>query len=254
MSWEPPGMECFYDCHSRLTVEQLIHKLICFADDLLLCWKIGTPAHVSQAMREIGAVLDILEQHQLVYNPKKTVILIRLEGLQAAKIHQWLVRTKEGLHVQVPRATGVTLIPVAHSSHTYLGRKLSYYNFETQTTSHRLQIGRVAFQRLRLWLVKRHSVPLKTKAQVWRACVLSSYLHGLSAAGLLQEGLHRLLFRCHTELRLMGRSPGHVTQETNHDSCNRLGVRDRSNSFRSSGPTLSIFCSATRPIYRSMIF
>ena len=204
----------------------MIHKLICFADDLLLRWKIDHLDHVSQAVHEIGITLDVLEKHQLVYNPKKTVVLFRLEGLQAARTAQkWLIRTHEGLRIKIPRAQGDTLLPVVHT-HKYLGCKLSYHAFETATISHRLHVGRTAFIRLRPWLVKRHSVPLKTKAQVWRACILSSYLHGLSAAGLTQAGLHKLIRRCNSDLRLIGQSPGHLTHETNADLFHRLGVLD----------------------------
>ena len=213
-----PILEC--------TVSQLIHRLICFADDLLMRWKICSPTEVHQALHAVGQILDVLERHHLIFNPKKTVMLIRLEGSQAAKLtKQCLIRTKEGLFVRIPRSSQETLLPVVHS-HTYLGCKISYHCFEKLTLNHRIHIGKTAFQRLRPWLVKRHSVTWNTRAQVWRSCVLSSYLHGLAAAGLKQEGLHKLVARCNADLRLSGQSPGHVTHESNADLFRRLGVMD----------------------------
>lgn len=208
-----------------LPIAQLIHKLICYADDLLLRWKISAADQLQQAVVEIGHTLDVLEKHQLVFNAKKTVVLLRLEGSQAHKTtNQHLIRTKEGLRIKIPRNTGPdTRLPVVHS-HTYLGCKLSYYDFEKLTLAHRLHIGRSAFSRLRPWLAKRHLITQKTRAQVWRACVLSSYLHGLSATGLTQEGLQKLVFRCHAELRLIGQSPSCLTREYNHDLFLRLGT------------------------------
>ena len=147
-------------------LQQLIHKLICFADDLLLRWKINTCDHAHQALCEIGHTLDILEQYQLVFNPKKAVMLVRLEGSQAARFSkQCFVKTKEGLFIRIPRQHGDTLLPVVHSR-VYLGCKLSYHWFEKLTLAHRLQIGKAAFHRLRPWLANRASIaPTHTDLQ-----------------------------------------------------------------------------------------
>ena len=213
-----PILEC--------TVSQLIHWLICFADDLLLRWKINSSSEVHHALHAVGQLLDVLEQHHLIFNPKKTVMLIRLEGSQVAKLtKQCLIRTKEGLFVRIPRSSNETLLPVVHS-HTYLGCKISYHCFEKLTLNHRIHIGRTAFQRLRPWLVKRHSVTSTTRAQVWRSCILSSYLHGLAAAGLTQDGLRKLITRCNADLRSLRQSPGHITHECNVELFQRLGVTD----------------------------
>ena len=208
------------------TVGHLIHRLICFADDLLLRWKIETGHQVSQALSEIGKALDVLEHFKLIFNPKKTVMLVRLEGSQAAKVSkQFLVKSNEGLFARVPRAQGHTLIPVVHA-HTYLGCKLSYHNFEQLTINHRVSIGKAAFYRLRPWLAKRHSVPQHTRARVWRTCIFSSYIHGLAAAGLTQAGLRKLIFRCNADIRALAQSPGHITHESNCEITNRLGIVD----------------------------
>ena len=103
-------------------------------------WKIDSAPSVQQALIDIGQTLEILGQHQLLFNPRKTVMLVRLEGSQAARTtKQFLVRAKEGLFAKIPRINGGTLLPVVHS-HTYLGRKLSYHCFETLTVNHRMQI------------------------------------------------------------------------------------------------------------------
>ena len=135
------------------------------------------------------------------------------------------IKTKDGLFVRIPRRTGETWLPLVHT-HTYLGCKISYHCFEKQTLQYRMQIGTTAFQRLRPWLAKRHSVSTYTRAQVWKSCILSSYLHGLAAAGITQEGFHKLTHKCHAQLRLLGQSPGHITHETNADLFHRLALVD----------------------------
>ena len=210
----------------RTPLPQLIHKLICFADDLLLRWTINTCDHAFQALCEVGQTLDILEQHQLMFNPKKTVMIVRLEGSRAARFNkQHIVKTREGLFIRIPRQQGETLLPIVHS-HVYLGCKLSYHWFEKLTLAHRLQIGKAAFQRLRPWLAKRHSVNTSTRARVWQSCIYSSYTHGLAAAGLTQEGLHKLVTRCNADLRTLGQFPGHITHECNGDLFRRIGIDD----------------------------
>ena len=207
-------------------IEQLIHRLICFADDLLLRWTFHCRDQVHHALIEVGRTLDVLEAHHLLYNPKKTVLLLRLEGSQAVKVMKHCaIKTKDGLFVRIPRRSGETWLPLVHT-HTYLGCKISYHCFEKQTLQYRMQIGTTAFQRLRPWLAKRHSVSTYTRAQVWKSCILSSYLHGLAAAGVTQEGFHKLIHKCHAQLRLLGQSPGHITHETNADLFNRLALTD----------------------------
>ena len=153
-------------------------------------------------------------------------MLVRLEGSQAARFSkQSFVKTKEGMFFRIPRQHGETLLPVVHSR-VYLGCKLSYHWFEKLTLAHRMQIGKAAFHRLRPWLAKRHSVNIQTRARVWQSCIYSSYTHGLAAAGLTQEGLHKLVARCNADLRILGQPPGHVTHECNSDLFRRIGIAD----------------------------
>lgn len=150
-------MECFHVCHS-------LSPVCCFWYDLLPADPkalLTTPsfvgffltiADVDTALTEIGRTLDVLEQRQL--RPKKTVALLRLVGSQANKITS-LVKTKEGCasELHAPRVAVCFLL-----SHAYLGCKLPYYNFEKMTLTRRLRVDRAAFQRLRLWLVKRRLI------------------------------------------------------------------------------------------------
>ena len=210
----------------EVEIEQLIHRLICFADDLLLRWTLNCRDQVHRALIDVGRTLDVLEAHHLLFNPKKTVLLLRLEGSQAVKVlKHCTIKTKGGLFARIPRCKGETWLPLVHS-HTYLGCKISYHCFEKHTLQYGMQIGTTAFQRLRPWLAKRHSVSTYTRAQVWKSCVLSSYLHGLAAAGVTQEGIQKLIHKCHAQLRLIGQSPSHITHETNADLFRRLALVD----------------------------
>ena len=103
-----------------------------------------------------------------------------------------------------------------------LGIKISFHHFEDYTLKYCLHIGRIAFLRLRPWLLKRHSYPLALRLQLWQTCIRSSCLHGLQATGLTTSGLQKLHRHLIADLRRIARSPSHITHESTIDLLQRL--------------------------------
>ena len=199
--------------------------LITYADDLLAHWCVQSRTQVNNAVTNMGKVLDVLEAFGMIVNLSKSVVLLRLSGRQAKTIKKkLLIKTSQGLCIRVPRSNGTfTMLPVV-SQHVYLGIQISYHNFEDQTVTHRLKIGRTTFLRLRAWLVKRHTFPLHLRLALWSACVRSASIYGLQATGLTSAGALKLHRQFAGDLRKIARSPNYISRETTADLCTRLGV------------------------------
>ena len=70
------------------------------------------------------------------------------------------------------------------------------------------------------------ALPLQTRIRLWTACVQPVLLYGLSALCLDANSASRLRAQVANQLRIVARSPGHVTKESNHQLHDRLGVPD----------------------------
>ena len=199
--------------------------LLTYADDLLAKWSFFNKEEIHEAVRQIGVILDVLETIGMHINTTKSVILIRLSGKHSRAIKKKLFTKQQGqTGLLIPRAHGpATFLPIVHQ-HSYLGIKISFHQFEDYTLQYRLHIGRIAFLRLRPWLLKRHSYPLDLRLQLWQACIRSSCLHGLQATGLTPGGLQKLHRHLVADLRRIARSPSHITHETTADLLQRLNV------------------------------
>ena len=201
-----------------------LQHLITYADDLIARWKIETSSDLQNCIHQISILLDTLEQVGMTVNLTKTVILVRLEGSKKKAVwkqHVDYVHNRPFLCV--PCAKGIVRIPIVQE-HVYLGTKISYYNFEDRTLQHRLHISRVTFLRLRPVLTGRKALPLALRLRLWIACIRSSALHGLEAAGLTSAGSQQLHRRFVKDLRNIARSPSHITRETTQALFQRLGI------------------------------
>ena len=199
--------------------------LITYADDLIAMWEFATVSDIDMMLDQLCILLDTLSNLGMQVNFDKTVFLMRVQGTQARKALKRLIQhhgNKKWLCIDRPNKAQIR-IPVV-DTHTYLGTKISYYAFEDTTLTHRLNVGRAAFLRLRAWLLQRHTYPLKLRVQLWLTCVRSSCLHGLQAVGLTPLGAQRLHRRFVSDLRQIARSPSHITKETTLDLFQRLGL------------------------------
>ena len=189
--------------------------MLTYADDLLSKWMVQSKADMSNAVKQVGIILDVLEECGMKINLTKSVILLRLSGRQSRSLKKKLI-SKQGTQIGIffPRANGSqTFLPIV-STHGYLGIKISYHNFEEQTLQHRLHIGRIAFLRLRPWLTHRHAYPTQLRVQLWQTCVRSACLHGLQAIGLPPDGPLRIHRHFVTDLRRLAHSHSYHTHET----------------------------------------
>ena len=199
--------------------------LITYADDLLAMWTLHTHQDVSNAIRQIGVILDILADLGMQVNFNKSVLLMRLSGRSFQTLKEKLIQKRPGgWGILIPRATGTnTFLPLV-DQHVYLGIQISFYNFEDQTLRYRLKIGRTAFLRLRPWLLQRHAFPLKLRIRLWQTCIQTACLYGLYATGLTAAGALKLHRHLACDIRRIARSPSFVTHEPTVDLCQRLSL------------------------------
>ena len=154
-------------------------------------------------------------------NFQKTVILIRLAGSRRKSVlKKHTMRQNGQTFLCVPHNGSILRLPIVHD-HVYLGTKISCYNFEDATLSYRLHISRITFLRLRRLLTGRKALPLPLRVRLWVACIRSSSLRGIEAAGLTPA---RVKFSIDASLKTFDRLPG--DKPRNHDGTNSFFLND----------------------------
>ena len=89
----------------------------------------------------------------------------------------------------------------------------------------RLQQSWAAFHRLHQFLIHKR-ISLRQRFLLWRSCIWPIMHYGLTSVGIDAHSADRLRAQATRQLRMVARSPAHVTHETNADVLNRLGFRD----------------------------
>ena len=89
----------------------------------------------------------------------------------------------------------------------------------------RLQQSWAAFHRLHQFLIHKR-ISLRQRFLLWQSCIWPIMHYGLTSVGIDAHSADRLRAQATRQLRMVARSPAHVTHETNADVLNRLGFRD----------------------------
>ena len=208
----------------HLEPDWIPRHLLVYADDILGRWMLEKPEDLSSALTQIGVLLDLLEHHGLCISQEKTVLLIKLAGVQSKSIMKRLIVHQQGHRwIKIPRRGQHTLLKVVES-HPYLGVKISFNTFEQQTLKYRMHLSQTTNLRLKKWLCGRNGLTTRDRLQLWQTCVQTSLSHGLCSAGLRQDGLQQLIHRLSADIRRIAPSPAHITHETTEDLCARLRI------------------------------
>ena len=215
-------LEKIQQATSRAWMETM---LTFFADDILEAWEFNCEVDLQWFVHCIQATFQILEDFGMLVNAHKSSLLIALRG-HAGK--QWL-RARTVIHDSKPhldlsKLAGRPLkLPIVQKI-TYLGIILSFGKFERDSVSHR--VAQADSQRFRLQKILngRHALSLRRRLSVWRTCVSTSLLHGLSVIGIQANEL-RLIRACFARhVRAIAACPVHLTHESTRDLFARLNV------------------------------
>eukprot|EP00438_Fugacium_kawagutii_P013578 Skav223039 [mRNA] locus=scaffold1069:94686:99839:- [translate_table: standard] len=186
-----------------------------FADDLHAGAEFCTASAFDQTLKNFGFVLDCLEALGLIINTDKSVALMALAGPKSQTCLQKAVRrTTAGAFLCIPRRKGGWTEIRLHSQASYLGIVLSYRAFEDASLTHRLDVAKLAFRRMKQWLICR-KLSVHTRLQLWRACIASTMTYGILAVGFTPQGLQRLVTCAQTQIRQILRDHPYHTGRSN---------------------------------------
>ena len=210
--------------HDVLGEYLLAESLTGFADDYHCCWEVQSALDFHNACKQICRIIIDLESLGMEVSVDKTVILMAIKGASAAGLlQQYTCRTRDGRYL-LPRLAGRSFRLPIRRSHSYLGVKIGYGRFIRDSVTYRIQQSWVSFNRLRMFL-KHKALPLSRRVALWQSCVWSIMRYGLPAVGVDARSASILEAAVAKQLRVVARSPAHVTHETNRALLDRLGVQ-----------------------------
>lgn len=205
----------------------VIQHLTLYADDMCQHQHFSSVAEFQTAIQRAGQLMDVIENAGLPINTDKTVALCRFSGTHSALItKKYILRTKTGTFLCIPRAdSGPSKIKLVKDC-TYLGVKISYGAFERLTIQHRLNAGSRTQASLHKWLHLKTGLHPKQRLKIWRQCVFSSMTHGLFATGFTQQDLVLLHRQCMKQIRRIFKEPVFITRESHQQFLHRHHLDD----------------------------
>ncbi|CAE7764519.1 unnamed protein product [Symbiodinium sp. CCMP2592] len=194
-----------------------------YADDWLFQWFINQVSDLDSAIDKISFVLTTLARFGMKISVDKTVILVSVKGTKAAGALKRHVRhvPGKGHFLCIPVGAEHVLLPIV-KQHTYLGLQLSYTAPEQLSLKHRFRQSWTTFNRL-LPALKSSSLTQQQKLRVWHSCAYAALMYGLDCTGLPLGGAEKLLQHVAKQLRVILKSPVHLSRESSIDLLARLG-------------------------------
>ena len=192
-----------------------------YADDFHAQWQFEHPRDFRNACANIPVILHTLRDLGMQIALDKTVILLAIKGRAAPQLLQDFTSKVKGQRcLSLSHPVGDVHIPIK-TSHSYLGIKISYHSFEQATMTHRLAQAWIAFRRLHVFL-KHRQVPLRKRLLLWQTTVWTIAQYGLTSVGVDHVSASQLLSQVHRQLRMVARSPAHISHESNESLLARL--------------------------------
>ena len=194
-----------------------------FADDYHFWWVMRRAQDFRNCCSQIVRIIQTLQSLGMDVSTDKTVVLVALKGKDAASLLKTHTMRRLGRRfLQLQHPAGSMTLPLKHT-HTYLGVRISYGHFERKTAKHRLQLAWVAFHRLHR-LLKHPLLPVSKRIQLWQSSVWSIARYGISATGVDDVSAQLLHSQFMRQLRMVARSPAHISRESNAQLLARLGL------------------------------
>ena len=212
---------------SVLSEDWVRQHLTLFADDLHASWEFGSEEELEVALIQFKLLVTVLQIIGIVINVEKSVVMLHIRGTRAPKWKSKLLRRDHGkwkFRLPPHQPGDDVLFFSTAREHRYLGVVMSYMRSQDATLSYRMRMAQHTFIRLRMWW--RSSLPIRDRMNLWMQVVWPTLTYGLSDVGLSKRGFSKfngLVFR---QWRVIGKSPLHITRESNEKLMQRLGVFD----------------------------
>eukprot|EP00435_Cladocopium_sp_Y103_P027159 s2933_g6.t1 len=192
-----------------------------FADDLHLSGGFKNKAEFLALLTNIGHVLDILEEMQLLIQYNKSQVILATAGHQSQRILSQFIQRTDGAFIQFQRPSGQTARFPLGKKAVYLGIVVSYDSFEHETFQHRLRAAQTAFGRLKSWLNSKQMC-IQYRLRLWRTCILPILTYGLHATTLNLKDLFIFQTKVFTMLRHVVRDHAFHTGHSNQQILQRF--------------------------------
>ena len=163
-----------------------------FADDKHCHWELDSCRSLRNALKQLRIVFSTITELGMQISIQKCLATIALKGTRAAKMMAKYFKNWNGQQCLVLREHIHDIhIPVTHEL-KYLGVILSYGNFEIATAKHRIHQANINYAQLRPILRTNGPLSQARRRSVYRTCVWTSLLYGVSATGV-NDSVYRLL-------------------------------------------------------------
>ena len=167
---------------------------------------------LQQLLHNLCVTFELMAEFGLTINSHKCVALISITGSSCRQLRNSLICRHQGTEwLKISAADHQTFqFPVA-SQAKYLGTIMSHAKFEDSTTLHRIQLSKIAFGRLRRWLIGSRGLTTRQRLKLWSTCVYPVLSYGLCAIGITSTGLQRIQQHMYTTIRQLLRDHAYLT-------------------------------------------
>ena len=214
------------DIGHRISPEFLLYCITIFADDICSHQIFHDEESFLTLLGAFGKLLDLIESAHLEVNLAKTTVTMRMRGRLVGKMQRrYVVRTKQGTFLKIPRAHGKHTLVRLVKSFRYLGVVFSYYNFEKETMSLRLKHSDQSAHQLHRWLYTQR-MTTGQRVKLWYQCIFTCLRYGIIATGFTEVTLLSFYRFSIRQLRRILRDPVHLSHESNSDFLRRCQLPD----------------------------
>ena len=211
---------------NQTSMSFLLLCITIFADDICSHQMFHSEESFINLLKAFGTLLDLIETANLELNLAKTTVTLRMKGRLAEKLQRrFVLRTKNGAFLKVPRSNGTFTKIKLVKSFKYLGVQLSYYNFERETMALRLRHSEQTSHQLHRWLYTQR-MDVQHRTQLWFQCTFSCLRYGIIATGFTEATLLMFYRFCIRQLRRIFRAPVRITRETNSQFLSKHHIVD----------------------------
>ena len=198
---------------ARKTTVHWVHKCVNFyADDGQMGDTFASMDTMQQLLHNLCITFELMEEFGFRINSHKCVALFSITGSSCRQLRNSLLCRHQGTDCLKISAEGhqTFRFPVATQA-KYLGAIMSHAKFEDSTTLHRIQLSKIAFGRLRRWLIGSRGLTTRQQLKLWSTCVYPVLSYGLCAIGLTSTGLQRIQQHMCTTIRQILKDHAYLT-------------------------------------------
>ena len=205
------------------TLEWIQKALAIYADDICAHFLYWGMEEFESNLYNVGRLFDILESFGVSVNFSKTAALIHCKAKFNSK---YILRTKNGHYLRIPRRDGSCTELQLKSAHMYLGVMLTYKNSKQRTMARRIQAGRKSESVMRKWIFTHKGFSRCQRVRLWNQCIYPCITAGILAAGVDQNTLQQFDSFCLHSLRKIFRQPVHLELLSHADFITRFRLKD----------------------------